>query len=442
MALTTAVGFATLIGSNVPLIRQYAWSISGGILISWLLVSVTLLPMMILLPIPEVRLWTSRKARWALWVAKFRWLVFSSILVFALLLCLQGGKLNWSVRLFDDLTTEGGVKASADLLDQSLGGLIPLEVMLHSNDPEAWNDPVRIQKIDRLLKMWRQDPVVGNAVGLSDFVRIGESFTKATSNKAIAEIYFLYSLSGHNVLTKFLTPDGENTRISFRLRDVPSNENAAFIKKVRGDIQKEFPDLGVKLGGMGNMVHVLNEELSRQMITGLWQSLLVISLLVVFIFRSARWAITAAIPNLLSPLVLLATMSLLRTPIKPGVAIIFSIALGVAYNNTVYLLSRLRLLQKRDGVNRHHQIERTWYQEGNPCFFSTLTFLGGFMIFLSSYFVLNRTFGGYMLLSIGAGLLGDLIFLPSLVKIFPWLLSPKSSKSGDADSLKAIQLES
>jgi predicted RND superfamily exporter protein len=422
MALTTAVGFATLVGSNVPLIRQYAWSISGGIMISWALVSLTLLPLMVLLPVPRVRSWTSKKARWALWVIGNRWVVFSSITLLAIALLLQGGKLNWSVRLFDDLPTEAGVKASAELLDRSLGGIIPLEVMIHSDDPEAWNDPVRVQKIDLLLKKWRQDPAVGTAIGLSDFVRVGENFTKATSNKAIAEIYFLYSLSPHNILTQFLTPDGQSTRLEFRLRDIPSNQIADFVKKVQTDLHSQFPDLGVKVGGMATMVHVLDEELSRQMVTGLWESLLVISLLVILIFRSLRWALTAAVPNLLSPLILLTTMSMMKTPMKPGVAIIFSIALGVAYNNTVYLLSRLRLLQSTR--RRHsHSIDQTWYQEGNPCFFSTLTLLGGFAIFLSSYFLLNRTFGAYMLLSICAGLLGDLVFLPSLVKVFPALLN-------------------
>ena len=159
-----------------------------------------------------------------------------------------------------------------------------------------------------------------------------------------------------------------------------------------------FPDLITTPGGMATMVHVLDEQLSREMISGLWQSLFFISILVVVIFRSVLWAIAAAIPNLLSPLALLTTMSILKTPIKPGVAIIFSIALGVAYNNTVYLLSRLKLLQQRLGKGHTHLIEQTWYEEGNPCFFSTLTLLGGFAIFLSSFFLLNRIFGAYMLL--------------------------------------------
>ena len=423
MALTTAVGFATLMSSDVPLIRQYSWSVSGGILLAWVSVSLALLPLMYFLPIPEVRRWTASKARWALWVTKFRWIVFTSVSLFAIALTVQGNKLNWSVRLFDDLPSEHGLKANAELLDNSLGGMVPLNVMITApGETDAWNDPERIQKLEQSLAKWRQDPIVGNALGISDFVKMGESLASGRTRQAIAEIFFLYSMSESNPLTQFLTPDGQSTRISFRLRDVPADQMRDFVQRVRTDLSAQFPTLTIKSGGMATMVHVLNEELSRQMISGLWESLFFISILVVFVFRSLSWALIAAVPNLLAPLILLCTLSLFKTPIKPGVAIIFSIALGVAYNNTVYLLARLKTLQKKNGALGSMVVDRAWYQEGNPCFFSTIALLGGFAIFLTSYFVLNRTFGAYMLLSICAGLLGDLIFLPSLLKILPWSL--------------------
>ena len=48
----------------------------------------------------------------------------------------------------------------------------------------------------------------------------------------------------------------------------------------------------------------------------------------------------------------------------------------------------------------------------------------GFSVFMASYFSMNRIFGFYMLLSMLAGLLGDLVLLPTLLKTFPWLLPP------------------
>ncbi len=47
---------------------------------------------------------------------------------------------------------------------------------------------------------------------------------------------------------------------------------------------------------------------------------------------------------------LLRYLALTETPIKPGVAIIFSIALGLAFTNTIYALNRLRELRKKNGL--------------------------------------------------------------------------------------------
>ena len=185
-----------------------------------------------------------------------------------------------------------------------------------------------------------------------------------------------------------------------------------------------FPDSKVQLGGMGAVVHLIQDELSKELIFGFWQAVILIVVLLAFIFRSPRWAVVACLPNLVAPISLLGYLALTHTPIKPGVAIIFSIALGLAFNNTVYVLNRMRALMRRKG---RLPVTRTFYLEGNPCLVSTLIVMIGFSVFLFSYFKLNQTFGACMLVSITAGLIGDLVFLPALLKMYPRLLESKDS---------------
>src|ERR1700733_7778956 len=71
---------------------------------------------------------------------------------------------------------------------------------------------------------------------------------------------------------------------------------------------------------------------------------------------------------------------------------------------------------------RRLPVAKTFHLEGNPCLVATLVVMMGFSVFLFSYFELNRTFGACMLVSIVAGILGDLVFLPALLKSAPWLL--------------------
>lgn len=420
---TTMLGFAALILSSVPLIRQFAISVAIGIMASCIVISIALAPLMYLFPIPVARSWTGSKARWALWVIENRRVVLGTSAAVLLMLVINGFHLNWSVQLYDDLPDQGGMKSSAELIDNKLGGMIPLDVMItHKGEQDPWNEPARMQKLATTLKKWRKDPAVGSAIGLPDLLNTG--INNLTTRQAIAETLFLFGFSGAaNPSTKFLSGDGASTRLLFRLKDVPADQMGYTLAQVKKDIEKRFPKSEVTLGGMAAMVHPLNAELSGDLIYGLWHSLLLISIILVVVFRSLRLAIIAAVPNLLPPFALLATMTYMNTPVKPVVAIIFSIALGIAYNNTVFLLTRLQKLQKTF-TSAKDAIMRTWYVEGNPCFFSTIAVLGGFAVFLASYFSPNRTFGAYMLWCIGIGLVGDLVILPALLRMFPWFIFP------------------
>jgi predicted RND superfamily exporter protein len=228
------------------------------------------------------------------------------------------------------------------------------------------------------------------------------------------------------VTNQFLTSDGSQTRVSVRVRDIPGNKMKTLVDTLRYDTEAAFPGMDVQTVGMAANVHIINDQLCRDLIYGFWQAIFLISLVLLFIFRSVKWTLVAMLPNLISPITLMGVMAITNTAIKPGIALIFSIALGIAYNNTVYLLGRVRLLKQksesRGDSGNHLQVIKAWYQEGNPCVFSTLALVGGFAIFMASYFELNRVFGAYMLLSIVAGMLGDLIFLPALLSWFPRML--------------------
>jgi predicted RND superfamily exporter protein len=439
MSTTTIIGFATLISSQVPLIRQFSESVSCGILLSCICMQIALPSLMYLFPIPVARSWTGAKARWALWAIKNRRLVVFATLGILTVFVLNGFRLNWSVQLYDDLPHVGDIKKSADLIDSELGGMIPLEVMISkSGEENPWYEPARMTALKGMLARWRRNPAIGSAIGLPDLLNTG--IQSLDSRKAIAETLFLYGFSGaDNPTTHFLSTDGNATRLSFRVKDVRADEMGGMVKALQDDVKKTFPGFEVNVGGMAVLAHPLNAELSSDLIYGLWQSLLLISILLVVVFRSFRLAFIAAVPNLLAPVALLVTMAYLKTPIKPVVAIIFSIALGLAYNNTVFLLTRLKKIQT-SFKSAKDVIMRTWYQEGNPCLFASLSVIGGFAVFLASYFAPNRTFGAYMLWSIAIGILGDLFVLPALLRMFPWFIFPGEAEAAPVAKANTYKL--
>ncbi len=424
-ALTTCVGFLTLLFGDVPLIRNYGIGVAAAVILSWLLTSFGILPFLLLFPIPQPRAWVHHPARWALWTIKKAKFVVSIIAAFSVILALNSRHLDWTGKLFDDLPEGHEARKSTEHIDRDLGGVIPMELIIQAKGESVWNDPERMNKLDQLLKEFRMTPGIGSARSIPDLFHATEHLEHpmlTNSRKAIAEIYFLYSLSEHNPIENYLADEGQSMRVEIRLHDIGSDEAQSLVEKIKQRTQALFPNDAIHVGGMGAIAHIINDELSNELIFGFWQALGIIVVLLAFIFRSLRWALVACIPNLLPPVALLAYLSLTHTPIKPGVAIIFSIALGLAFNNTVYVLNRLKELKS---PTRPLPISKTFYLEGNPCLISTCIMLVGFSVFLFSYFSLNRTFGACMMVSILGGLLGDLIFLPAFLYLFPWMLLSK-----------------
>ncbi len=420
---TTMIGFLSLLTTNVPLIRDYGWTAALSIVTGWVVTTILMLPLMLYLPGPQAREWAWSKARWGLYLFRRSGLWTVGIIIVCLGLALKGQSLSWSARLFDDLPQNHQVRLSTETIDKELGGMIPVDIEVQGPN-EAWNDPKLVQTLDSLLADIRQTQGVGSVVGLPDLIAAANLHHSRlpASRSSTAEIFFLYSLSSESPLKNFLSADSAKTRISIRTQDLPGNELHKLVENLRIKTESAFPAMTVKVTGMGSTIHHLNNDLSHELIFGFWQSMAAIVLVLTFVFKSFRWAVVACIPNLVPPATLLGFLAVSETPIKPSVAIIFSIALGLAFNNTVYLLERLRTLQKSKTGGFH--IEKALWLEGNPCLISSLTLLAGFSVFMASYFAMNRIFGFYMLLSMLAGLVGDLILLPTMLKSCPWLLAP------------------
>ncbi len=430
-ALTPMIGFLSLATTKVPIIRDFGFTVAMAIFICWIVTNILLVPLLILLPKPRARKWAWAKARWSLYFFHKSGAVAFLIIAVSVALAIKGQTLSWTARLFDDLPTNHQVRNSTELIDHKLGGMIPIDIELRGTK-DIWSDPQLLSQLDKLIHHYRSYPGVGSVVGLSDLIA-ASSLTRnrlPTSRAATAEIIFLHSLSDQSPLKNYLSTDSSKTRIAIRTRDLPSDEVFLLIEKLKSKAQKFFPEFKVNATGMGSTIHTLNNQLSKELIYGFWQSMFAIFVILIFVFRSVRWSILACIPNLVPPAVLLGFLAISQTPIKPSIAIIFSIALGLAFNNTVYFLERLRSIQKNSPINRLN-VEKALWLEGNPCLISSLTLLAGLSVFLISYFAMNRTFGFYMVLTMLAGLIGDLILLPTLLKSCPWLLStPKMNKTG------------
>ena len=335
-----------------------------------------------------------------------------------------GMQVNYSHRLFDELGQDNKSTQAANVVDKNLGGLVPVEIEL-SLPSTSWLEPSNRSRLDAVATLIRKIPSVGSVITPIDLFTFAGA--PSSDQASISEVATLFELAAKNPMRNFLRDEGRSARLSVRLRDLPSDEVEAGLKEISRSIASVTPDSQTKLGGWGSYIHRMNRELSQSLIAGFWEALAVIFILLVCVFRSFRWAAVSLIPSVLPPLFLVAGVSFFRIEMKPGLAIVFAIALGFAFINTIYLMKRVRdfAAQTSSGRVTKKVIERAFWHESQSCFLSSLTLLIGFTTLCFSDFGVTRSFGVAMVLSMLAGILGDLVLLPSLLRQFPDILNPR-----------------
>jgi uncharacterized protein len=412
---TTALGFLALAPSPIPIIGQYGWTVA---LILSCVAVLSQLMMLCALPLvkPVMRSWPGRPATWALWCLSYPREILAATLGITIVGILMLSQLNFSIRLFDDLPKGDDVRANTDWIDRSFGGVLNLDVTTQAQETDFWRRPASLQRLNALTQELRRHPHIGTVVSIADFFQ-GEI---PKSSSQIAETFFLFSMAEKNPLLSFMSEDGKDMRLAVRLSDLTTTQLKATKKDIQQTIQQHFPELTYAEGGMASYAHDINRDVAKALIFEFWQPLVFIGLFLVLMFRSFKWAVIACLPNLIPPAFLVMALAITGTAVKPGIALIFSIALGFAFNNTLYILSRLRQLP----ANRESLL-KALLMEANPCLLESLIMFVGFAIFLFSKFDMNQTFGGFMLISILAGFLADLVFLPALLHVFPNLYVKK-----------------
>jgi uncharacterized protein len=140
-----------------------------------------------------------------------------------------------------------------------------------------------------------------------------------------------------------------------------------------------------QLTGSAVLLDKVTWSLTGNLFTGILLDALVICLLGYFLLRKWVVMLIVMIPNIL-PLVFMAgVMGFMGINLKADTSVIFAVALGLAVDDTIHFISRLRL-ELAKGRSLPYAVKRTYLSTGKAIIITTLVLLSGFMTLLSSSF--------------------------------------------------------
>ena len=228
----------------------------------------------------------------------------------------------------------------------------------------------------------------------------------------------------------FHDDDGDEVwRLSFAL---PLSETADYqtqLQRVANVVRSRvaISSLDPQLTFTGNVAvsNAAQTVLLRDLFRSFMSAFAVVGLLMVVLLRGLIGGLLAMLPNLFPTAALFGAMGWAGWPVDIGSMMTASVALGIAVDDTVHLLSRFGSRRQR-GLPRRRAASGALRQCGPAMFQTTLVCGLSLLVYGLSDFLPTQRFAILMLGLLGAALLGDLLLLPAMMSsgLGHWLSKP------------------
>lgn len=445
-SLTTALGFLTLLGTGISPYQHLGGFAAVGVLIAYVLTFSLLPALLLLLPRPRARsfhrqgkVWYSVLHRSLAWIFRHR----MQLAVLSALILTAG---SWGLKrvgieafITDELAEDHPLQADIQFFEANYGGVRPFTMSLQVGDSaqSVLAIPVlrEINKLEDYLRkhygVRRTYSLIGNLKaansslheGLARFYRLPRNDKTLTT--LVEQLKFF---GAENGLYDIMLEDETETRISGALPDLGLRTYAQKNDSLRSFIQDSINSNFLKphLTGSATLLDRSHETVVRNMLQGLGLGVGVVALLMGLLYRSWRMWLIALIVNLM-PLVLIgALMGYLGIGLKMSTAVIFSLAFGIAVDDTIHFISKLKIELDR-GKSLPQAIKCTYLSTGKAIVLTSLILASGFLGLLTSDFQGTYYMGLLVGLALLLAMLADLVVLPVLLLILP----PRNRKSRD-----------
>jgi predicted RND superfamily exporter protein len=220
-----------------------------------------------------------------------------------------------------------------------------------------------------------------------------------------------------------VTRDGKIGRFTGKMNDIGSQAFRAREEKFNQFISSTpvMKNINVHMTGGAVMLDKNNQYLVDNTLQGLLVSVLVVALIIAIIHRNWRMIIIAIIPNMLPIVLIGGLMGFAGIELKSSTSIIFSIAFGIATDDTIHFLARLKL-ELAQGKSVFYAVKRTFLSTGKAVIVTSLILIAGFLTLIASGFESTFYFGLLVSITLLVAVLTDLLLFPVLVI---WLLRKK-----------------
>lgn len=438
--ITTVVGFLSLLFSSIMPIRNFGVYTSIGIIIAFCL-TYTLLPALLyvftpkkLVAVHQPNNKTSNTMRHSLlWIFRHQKTIFAVSCLLVIISAIGIYHIKVNNILLEDLSDKVKIKQDFLFFDKHYSGVRPLELAIEIKNEHktVWDYDImrQLNLVDEFLKQEYQAGFMYSPAMLTKTIHAAISvspsptslFPKPEAYEAVKQQ--LIQHKKNKDLKRVITTDGKYARISGKIND----KGSIIINRKNEQLQLflnqhiNTNDIDIKITGAAHLIDRNNKYMVDNMLQGFLFSIIVIGLLTYFLHRSWQMVLVFMLPNVVPLVIIAGIMGFAGIELKAATSLVFSIAFGIATDDTIHFISRLKI-ELGYGKTLMYAFKRTYFETGKPILLTTFILMGGFMSLMMSDFESTFYFGFLICITIIVAVIADLCLLPVLLF---WLLGKK-----------------
>ena len=435
--VTTASGFATFIITDSKLLEEFGIVASLSILAIFVLCILIIPIIYSFLPIPEEKHLEHLNKNWINslgdWIentvkkSKINIYIFSIMLLVTSIVGIYQIRISGSI--IDDMPQKADWFDDIMFYEKEFNGIMPLEILIDTKRKKGVTKLSTIKKMSQIEDVILEIPELSKPISMVSLVKYSKQayyngnpkyYQVPTSQEnSFILSYAKNSTSDSDVdlIKNYVDSTGQYTRITTFMKDMEIEKMEEIEEKLNYEISKIMPseNYEVSITGKAYLFQKGTKYLVKNLILSLSLAIFLIAGLMAYMFRSIKMIFISLIPNILPLIVTAGLMGYLGVPIKPSTILIFSIAFGIAVDDTIHFLAKYRQELIANNWEVHKSVYNALRETGVSMFYTSIVLFFGFSVFTVSDFGGTVALGALVSATLLFAMLANLLLLPSML---------------------------
>lgn len=430
--VSTTIGFLSLTVTDLLPVRELGLLAALGCVIAWIITIFFLCPLLSVLKIKpaahflrmkEVKNSSIKADRYVAWLNRWCKPIVALFSLLMLVCFYLTTKVEVNSNPYDYFTDNIPVRQANKFVEKYFGGNAGPELMISTGIEDGIKNPEFLKKVEQLKRWLDEKPYVNKTLDIIDIVKdINQnlnggdpaSYRIPDTQEEVAEMLFFYSfgLPQGMDLNNRMTLDYESMRMSV-LWNI--NDTRGWLKHV-SEIEEKAMELGLTLEATGKFL--LFQRMMDYVVMTFFQSVLMamflVAIMMSILFRSIKLGLLSLVPNILPLVIGAGFMYMVGIPLNIGSAIVASVCLGIAIDDTIHFLSNYYRLRS-EGLGIQQAMSQIMTFTGSALLSTTFLLVGCFGLYMIGDFVPTFHFGLLCAVVLTMALLIDLMLLPAVL---------------------------